>query len=258
MIKNTVIIILIILLFIALYSYYSLSNNMVNYQKDRMKIILEKEKKLNTIEINLDKINTCNKELTKYKNIINTINKSLTELNVTNNNVEQKKSPESVLISEYLHNDGKCSTPLNEQIQTETEIIPLAEEIIMETETERERIPFNKQIDIDFNSNTRVNNESENIMSPNTHHTETEMKLNSSNNLNNLKPENKNIKQENIKLENNKQENIKLENIKPENNKPENNKQENNKSISGVYNKPEDYIKSNRTTNEEHPRPPFI
>lgn len=231
MIKNTVIIILIILLFIVLYSYYSLSNNMVNYQKDRMKIILEKEKKLNTMEINLDKINTCNRELTKYKNIISVINKSLTELN-TANNLEQKKSPESILISEYLNNDEKCDIPLNEQNKTEieTETIPLPEQIILESEI----IPSSKQIDIDFNRNIDyIESKLETNMSPNMQHID----IKSNNEQIDFKLDNHHIETE-----------LKLNNIKPENNK----------LMSGVYNKPEDYIKSNKITNEERPRPPFI
>ena len=43
MIKNTIITILVILLVVTIYSYICLSSTMMNYEKERMEFILNKE-----------------------------------------------------------------------------------------------------------------------------------------------------------------------------------------------------------------------
>jgi len=81
MIKNTIIVILIILLIITIYSYICLSSNIMNYEKERMEFILNKEADIKSRESKLLSLTKCNDELLKYKNTINKITTDLTNLN---------------------------------------------------------------------------------------------------------------------------------------------------------------------------------
>lgn len=78
--KNTIIIILAILFIITLYSYYTLSDSMLSYEKDRMEYITNKENELNekekTITINVN----CSQELAQCKRSAEKINSIIDEL----------------------------------------------------------------------------------------------------------------------------------------------------------------------------------
>jgi hypothetical protein len=79
MIKNTIIVILLLLLLITFYAYLCLSNNMMDYQKERMEHILQKEKELKDKESKLISLGECNDNMNKYKNIINKLSSDLTK-----------------------------------------------------------------------------------------------------------------------------------------------------------------------------------
>jgi len=79
MIKNIIIIILILLLIITLYSYYCLSNKMIDYQKIRMEHIINKENILNQRENKIKQISDCNNKLLNCNNAIKDI------IRITNN-----------------------------------------------------------------------------------------------------------------------------------------------------------------------------
>ncbi len=79
MIKNTIIVILLILLLITFYAYMCLSNNMVDYQKERMQHIVKKEAELKHREDNLVSLTECNNNMNKYKNVIHKISNDLTK-----------------------------------------------------------------------------------------------------------------------------------------------------------------------------------
>jgi hypothetical protein len=81
MIKNTIIAILLIVLVITIYSYICLSSNIMNYEKERMEFILNKESDIKNKESKLQTMTKCNDELIKYKNVINKITSDLANLN---------------------------------------------------------------------------------------------------------------------------------------------------------------------------------
>ena len=80
MIKNTIIAILVILLIVTIYSYICLSSTMMNYEKERMEFILNKEAEIKSRESTLLSQTKCNDELLKYKNVINKITADITNL----------------------------------------------------------------------------------------------------------------------------------------------------------------------------------
>ena len=80
MIKNTIIAILVILLIVTIYSYICLSTSMLNYEKERMEFILNKEADIKSRESKLLTQTKCNDELLKYKNVINKITADLANL----------------------------------------------------------------------------------------------------------------------------------------------------------------------------------
>lgn len=79
MIKNTIIVILLLLLLITFYAYMCLSNNMVDFQKERMQYIAKKDAELKSRENNLLSITECNNNMNKYKNIIQKVSSDLTK-----------------------------------------------------------------------------------------------------------------------------------------------------------------------------------
>lgn len=103
MIKNTIIVILLILLLITFYAYMCLSNNMTDFQKERMEHILKKENEIKQKEQNLITLTECNDNMNKYKNIIGRLSTDLTKtvedfnqivkfINQTNNNISSSKN----------------------------------------------------------------------------------------------------------------------------------------------------------------------
>ena len=87
MIKNTIIVILLLLLLITFYAYMCLSNNMVDFQKDRLQHIVKKEAEIKLKEQNLVSLTECNQNMNKYKNIIHKISNDLTKTTGEFNNV---------------------------------------------------------------------------------------------------------------------------------------------------------------------------
>lgn len=79
MIKNTIIVILLLLLLITFYAYMCLSNNMIDFQKERMEHILKKETEIKQKEKNLVTLAECNDNMNKYKNIISKLSTDLTK-----------------------------------------------------------------------------------------------------------------------------------------------------------------------------------
>ena len=80
MIKNTIIVILILLLLITIYSYICLSSNILNYEKERMEYILNKEADIKNRESKLQTMSKCNDDLIKYKNVFNKIASNISEV----------------------------------------------------------------------------------------------------------------------------------------------------------------------------------
>ena len=80
MIKNTIITILVILLIVTIYSYICLSTSMMNYEKERIEFILNKEAEIKSRESKLLTQTKCNDDLLKYKNVINKITSDITNL----------------------------------------------------------------------------------------------------------------------------------------------------------------------------------
>ncbi len=79
MLKNTIIIILTLLLIITLYSYFCLSNKMLDYEKDRMEFICKKEKEITNKNTILQDCSVCQTELNNYKNSIASIKQAIAE-----------------------------------------------------------------------------------------------------------------------------------------------------------------------------------
>ncbi len=84
MIKNVIIFILIIVLAVIIYCYYSLINTMSDYQKDRLNKILDKESKYSSNEENIYKINSLSSQVEKYKSILSQINSAISSTNLNN------------------------------------------------------------------------------------------------------------------------------------------------------------------------------
>lgn len=84
MIKITIIIILILLLLITLYSYYCLSSGMINFQRDRLEYILQKQAELKKKETELTIISNCSNKNKQYERAIDNINKIILELDINN------------------------------------------------------------------------------------------------------------------------------------------------------------------------------
>jgi hypothetical protein len=80
MIKNTIITILVILLVVTIYSYICLSSTMMNYEKERIEFILNKEAEIKSRESKLQTMTKCNDDLLKYKNVINKITADIANL----------------------------------------------------------------------------------------------------------------------------------------------------------------------------------
>lgn len=85
MIKNIVIAILCLLLLITIYSYYCLSKSMIDYEKDRLEFILNKENNVNSKEFNVKSLEDC-------KNKLNKVIKVLDEINNISNNIATPQS----------------------------------------------------------------------------------------------------------------------------------------------------------------------
>ena len=75
MIKNSIIIILILLLLITLYSYYCLSSKMLQYEKDRLETIINKENYVKLQESKIEEITNCNLKLSQFNEAFIQINK---------------------------------------------------------------------------------------------------------------------------------------------------------------------------------------
>jgi len=78
MIKNTIIVILLLLLLITFYAYICLSNNMTDFQKERLEYVLKKENEITQKEQKLATLAECNENMNKYKNIIGKLSTDLT------------------------------------------------------------------------------------------------------------------------------------------------------------------------------------
>lgn len=83
MIKTTIIIILILLLFITLYSYYCISSKMIEFERKRLEFILNKEIELRNLEKKIKIIQNCSNKNLKYQQAIKNINNIIDNLDLT-------------------------------------------------------------------------------------------------------------------------------------------------------------------------------
>jgi hypothetical protein len=77
MLKNTIIIILTLLLIITLYSYFCLSNKMIDFQQDRMNYIYNKEKEFKTMNSDIKNCSTYRKDLESCNLNLNQLKESI-------------------------------------------------------------------------------------------------------------------------------------------------------------------------------------
>lgn len=82
MIKTTIIIILILLLFITLYSYYCISSKMIDFERKRLEFILNKENELRILEKKIKIIQNCSNKNLKYQQAIKNINNIIDNLDL--------------------------------------------------------------------------------------------------------------------------------------------------------------------------------
>lgn len=82
MIKITTIVILILLLFITLYSYYCLSSRMIEFEKKRLEYILRKENELKDLELKIKIVSDCSIKNEQYQSAIKNINTIIDKLNL--------------------------------------------------------------------------------------------------------------------------------------------------------------------------------
>lgn len=130
MMKIIIIIILILLLLITLYSYYCLSNQMINYETTRLQHIMNKEQLVNNKIFKINSLEECNNNNTKYytaiqeiSNIINRLNLPINNFNNNNNSFE-----ENTLIVTNEINTEMIKKELNDNIiqnETTNEIIDI-------------------------------------------------------------------------------------------------------------------------------------
>ena len=117
MIKNTIIVILLILLLITLYAYVCLSSNMINYKKERLEFIINKEKEIKIQEQHLLTLQECNTNLNKYKNIIDNINNQLNKTTDDMNSLLKTVQQTDISINNDLnknnHHDNIKEQPKN-------------------------------------------------------------------------------------------------------------------------------------------------
>jgi predicted membrane protein len=92
MIKNIIIYTLIFLLLTVILFYYSLHSNLHNYQKDRLDLIIQKEKEIYLRQQSLDEINYVSEQLDRCKLALYQINNLA---NNTSNDITNKISTES-------------------------------------------------------------------------------------------------------------------------------------------------------------------
>lgn len=88
MIKNTIIIVLILLLLITLYSYYCLSSRMVNFERERLEYILQKENDIKSKENKIKIVEDCSNKNSQFQNALTEINKILKNIGITCENTQ--------------------------------------------------------------------------------------------------------------------------------------------------------------------------
>ena len=103
MIKNTIIIILTLLLIVTLYSYYCLANKMISFQDDRMEYIVGKEKELKEKDIILKSCSQFQLELNNCKNSINIAKNNIAD-NIIEINKNNLSSNQNIVNSENIVN----------------------------------------------------------------------------------------------------------------------------------------------------------
>ena len=155
MIKNTIIVILLLLLIITFYAYICLSSNMLDYEKERMQNILNKEVMLKQKEKELVNLKECNDTMNKYKNIINKLSIDLTKsmsnfseivnyVNETNNN--SKLNNEISLPSIISPLTTLATTPATTPALT----IPVSTKLEVNTDLNNKPEPFTIEINENF------------------------------------------------------------------------------------------------------------
>lgn len=85
MIKTTIIIVLILLLSITLYSYYCLSSRMINFERERLEYILQKETEVKIKENEIKVVSDCSNKNELLLEALMGINKILGEANINGN-----------------------------------------------------------------------------------------------------------------------------------------------------------------------------
>jgi Tfp pilus assembly protein PilO len=153
MIKNTIIVILLLLLIITFYAYICLSSNMLDYEKERMQNILNKEVMLKQKEKELVNLKECNDTMNKYKNIINKLSIDLTKsmsnfseivnyVNETNNNSKLNNEISLPSIISPLTTTPATTTPAL--------TIPVSTKLEVNTELNNKPEPFTIEINENF------------------------------------------------------------------------------------------------------------
>ena len=106
MIKIIIVVILILLLIITIYSYYCLTSRMVNYERERLEYILQKENEVKTKESKVNVVADCSNKNEQYQAAFANINKIIGDLHIKGvcdiNDVNEKnmhiiKSVENVI-----------------------------------------------------------------------------------------------------------------------------------------------------------------
>lgn len=117
MIKTTIIIILILLLFVTLYSYYCLSSRMINFERERLEYILKKDNELKTMEKNIKVISDCSNKNEKYKKAIQNINLIIEKLNFDSENIHLAIPTQIPIESNLKYNKSEnvSNTQINNQ-----------------------------------------------------------------------------------------------------------------------------------------------
>lgn len=115
MIKITIIIILIFLLLITLYSYYCLSSRMINFERERLEHILQKETAVKTKENEIKVVSDCSNKNELLLEALMGINKILGEaningnLNICNNSKYNPKDAKNDDVVKSVENENKIN-----------------------------------------------------------------------------------------------------------------------------------------------------
>lgn len=134
-IKNIIIIILIILLIVTLYSYFYLSNKMINFEAERLNYISIKEIEFKDIDRKLTYNKTCANELEKCKQSVEKINSVIDEL--TGKTKKSAQKSENLIDKSYCECLLKIKEPVQQKLQSEAEVKLQSEaEIKLQSENE--------------------------------------------------------------------------------------------------------------------------